>query len=664
MKNIQPKGGPGGPGGPGGHGFQRPKNAGQTFSRLLSYVGNFKGRLIVVFFLVLISAGANVMGVYMIGDTIDKGIAPLIGTNPTMQDFQPLLQRIVFLAVFYVCGALSSYLYSRIMIGVAQGTLNTIRRDLFENMQDLPISFFDSKTHGELMSRFTNDTDTLRECISQSFIQAISSGVTVISTFVMMCVISLKLTALIVAMLVIMMIIIRFVGSRSAHFFRRQQEAVGAVNGYIEELIEGQKVVKVFCHESAVKDNFDVLNSELRHAATNANTYASIIMPIMGNLSYINYAATAVIGAYIMVSGAGALGLGEVFSALINGNAAVLATPLTIGSLASFLQYTRQFSQPITQISQQFNVILAALAGAERIFEIIDTPHEADDGYVTLVNAKKDADGNITECEEKTGLWAWKHNHHDGTTTYVELKGDVRFHNVTFSYDGRKTVLKDVSLYARPGEKIAFVGSTGAGKTTITNLINRFYDVQEGKITYDGINVKKIKKDDLRRSLAMVLQDTHLFTGTVRENIAYGKLDATDEEIERAAKLANAHSFITRLPQGYDTVITGDGGNLSQGQRQLLAIARAAVADPPVLILDEATSSIDTRTERLIELGMDRLMAGRTVFVIAHRLSTVRNSNAIMVLENGEIIERGSHDDLIAQKGKYYQLYTGQFELD
>ncbi|MBQ2775682.1 MAG: ABC transporter ATP-binding protein [Clostridia bacterium] len=658
MKNNKPKGGPE------GNRFQKPKNTGKTFSRLVGYIGKFKSRLLLVFFLVIIGSGANVFGVYMIGDTIDNGIVPLIGTTPTAQDFLPLIKRIALIAVVYICGAISSYTYSRIMIGVAQGTLNTIRRDLFDNMQDLPISFFDSKTHGELMSRFTNDTDTLRECISQSFIQAISSTITVVSTFVMMCVISMKLTALIIAMLFIMMFIIKFVGSRSAHFFRRQQKAVGAVNGYIEELIEGQKVVKVFCHEKAVKSDFDVLNSELRHAATNANTYASIIMPIMGNISYINYAATAVIGAYIMVKGAGAFGIGDIFSALFSWDAAVLAAPLTIGSLASFLQYTRQFSQPITQISQQFNVILAALAGAERIFEIIDTPHEEDDGYVMLVNAKKDENGNITECEEKTGLWAWKHNHHDGTTTYVELKGDVRFHDVTFSYDGRKTVLKNVSLYARPGEKIAFVGSTGAGKTTITNLINRFYDVQEGKITYDGINIKKIKKDDLRRSLAMVLQDTHLFTGTVRENIAYGKLDATQEEIERAAKLANAHSFITRLPQGYDTVITGDGGNLSQGQRQLLAIARAAVADPPVLILDEATSSIDTRTEHLIELGMDRLMAGRTVFVIAHRLSTVRNSNAIMVLEHGEIIERGNHDDLIAQQGKYYQLYTGQFELD
>lgn len=650
MKPQAHRGGPGpGPGGPGG---RKPQNTGKTFGRLIKYMGKYKFRLIAVLIMVCITAGADVAGVYLLGDIIDNGIVSLIGTAPSGNDFIPLIRRLLTLAVIYICGAAASYTYSRIMVTVAQGTLNVIRRDLFDNMQDLSIKFFDTHTHGELMSRFTNDTDTLRECISQSFIQAVSSVITIVSTFVMMCVISLKLTALIVLALFIIFFIIKFIGGKSANFFRKQQKAVGAVNGYIEELIEGQKVVKVFCHEKAVKKGFASINGDLRHAATNANTYASIIMPIMGNISYINYAATAIAGAFIMVRGSSAWGI------------KALAAPLTIGLLASFLQYTKQFFRPISQLSQQFNNILAALAGAERIFEIIDTPHEEDEGYVMLVNAKKDSDGNLVECKEKTGLWAWKHAHHDGTVTYVELKGDVRFHDVTFSYDGRKTVLKNVSLYARPGEKIAFVGSTGAGKTTITNLINRFYDVQEGKITYDGINVKKIKKDDLRRSLAMVLQDTHLFTGTVRENIAYGKLDATQEEIEAAAKLANAHSFITRLPQGYDTVITGDGANLSQGQRQLLAIARAAVADPPVLILDEATSSIDTRTEHLIELGMDRLMAGRTVFVIAHRLSTVRNSDAIMVLEHGEIIERGNHDDLIEQKGKYYQLYTGQFELD
>lgn len=438
-----------------------------------------------------------------------------------------------------------------------------------------------------------------------------------------------------------MLFCVKKIGGKSAKYFKKQQNALGAANGYIEELIEGQKVVKVFCHEKEAKAEFAVLNEDLRHAATKANTYASVIMPIMGNLSYVNYAITTTAGAFLVIGGM-----------------------LKVGSVAAFLQYTRSFSQPITQISQQFNTLISAIAGAERIFEVLDEKPEVDDGYVTLVNCTVDENGNITESEKRTGTWAWKHPHSDGTLTYTLLKGDVRFHNVVFSYDGKKTVLNNISLYARPGEKIAFVGSTGAGKTTITNLINRFYDVEEGKITYDGINVKKIKKSDLRRSLAMVLQDTHLFTGTVRENIAYGNFDASEEEIENAAKLANADSFIKRLPHGYDTMLTSDGANLSQGQRQLLAIARAAVADPPVLILDEATSSIDTRTEELIEKGMDKLMHGRTVFVIAHRLSTVRNSDAIMVLEHGEIIERGNHDELLQQKGKYYQLYTGQFELD
>ncbi|MBQ4603894.1 MAG: ABC transporter ATP-binding protein, partial [Clostridia bacterium] len=480
-----------------------------------------------------------------------------------------------------------------------------------------------------------------------SFVQLVSSLVTVIGTFVMMAYYSPLLILLVIVLLFVAFFIIKILGKKSAQYFRAQQKCVGEVNGYIEEFIEGLKVVKVFCHEDSAKKDFAQINANLRNAATNAHTYASILMPIMGNISYITYAASATIGSIVIMTVPEESFWG-----------------LSVGALMTFLLYTRQFFQPITQISQQFNNIIAALAGAERIFEIIDTPVEEDDGYVTLVNAKKNPDGSISECEERTGMWAWKHPHGDGTTTYTEWKGDVRFHDVTFSYDGKKTVLKNVSLYAMPGQKIAFVGSTGAGKTTITNLINRFYDVNEGKITYDGINIKKIKKAELRRSMAMVLQDTHLFTGTVRDNIAYGKLDATHEEIENAAKLANAHSFITRLPEGYDTVITGDGSNLSQGQRQLLAIARAAVADPPVQILDEATSSIDTRTERLIEKGMDKLMEGRTVFVIAHRLSTVRNSNAIMVLENGEIIERGTHDDLLEQQGKYYQLYTGQFELD
>ncbi|MBQ2903563.1 MAG: ABC transporter ATP-binding protein [Clostridia bacterium] len=636
----QPKGGHG-PKGP------KPKNTKATFSRLLGYLGKSKIMLVFVFIFVIFSALAGIIGTSFVETITDDILLPIIGSEITKELLAPLVKILVSLGFIYLFGVISSYAYSRIMLQVAQKTLTIIRKDLFDHMMDLPISFFDTHTHGELMSRYTNDADVLRECISQSFVQLVSSIATVIGTFVMMLYYSPALTLFVVAMLFVAFFVIRILGGQSAKYFRAQQKCVGDVNGYIEEYIEGLKVVKVFCHEDEANNGFGIINGNLRHAATNAHTFASILMPIMGNMSYITYAATATIGSVLIMTVPEESFFG-----------------ISVGALFTFLIYTRQFFQPITQISQQFNNIIAALAGAERIFEVIDTPVEEDEGYVTLVNAKKLENGEIVECEERTGIWAWKHPHGDGTLTYTEWKGDVRFHDVTFSYDGKKTVLKNVSLYARPGEKIAFVGSTGAGKTTITNLINRFYDVNEGKITYDGINIKKIKKAELRRSMAMVLQDTHLFTGTVRDNIAYGRLDATDEEIVAAAKLANAHSFITRLPDGYDTMITGDGANLSQGQRQLLAIARAAVADPPVLILDEATSSIDTRTERLIEKGMDKLMEGRTVFVIAHRLSTVRNSNAIMVLENGEIIERGDHDDLIAQKGKYYQLYTGQFELD
>ncbi len=632
---------------PQGNKFQKPKNTKATFSRLLGYLGKSKALLFLVFIFVLTSSLAGIIGTAFVETITDDILLPIIGSEITAEILAPLVKILIFLAFVYGFGLVSSYAYSRIMLQVAQKTLNLIRRDLFNHMMDLPISFFDTHTHGELMSRYTNDADVLRECISQSFVQLIASSVTVIGTFAMMAYYSPLLTLLVIVLLFVAFFVIKILGKKSAHYFRAQQKCVGEVNGYIEEFIEGQKVVKVFCHEESAKKDFSEINEKLRSAATNAHTYASILMPIMGNISYITYAASATIGSLVIMTVPEESFWG-----------------LSVGALMTFLLYTRQFFQPITQISQQFNNIIAALAGAERIFEIIDTPAEDDDGYVTLVNAKKNADGSITECEERTGIWAWKHPHGDGTLTYTEWKGDVRFHDVTFSYDGKKTVLKNVSLYAMPGQKIAFVGSTGAGKTTITNLINRFYDVNEGKITYDGINIKKIKKAELRRSMAMVLQDTHLFTGTVRDNIAYGKLDATDEEIIAAAKLANADSFITRLPEGYNTMITGDGANLSQGQRQLLAIARAAVADPPVLILDEATSSIDTRTERLIEKGMDKLMEGRTVFVIAHRLSTVRNSDAIMVLEQGEIIERGNHEDLIEQKGKYYQLYTGQFELD
>ena len=618
----------------------RPKSTRRTLARLGGYVAQDKLKLTIVLFFILISAGAGVAGTYLIKPILNECVIPLIGTHPTAADFRPLLRMIAALAAIYIVGILATVCYTQVMVLISNKTLNSVRTDLFNRMEDLPIRYFDTHTHGELMSRYTSDVDTLREAISSGITTFFTSLITVAGTFIMMLILNPLLTLLIVAMLVVMTLVIRKIGGNSAKYFSSQQKALGAANGYIEEMIEGQKVVQVFCHENKVKEEFGVLNENLRNAATKANYYANVIMPIMGNLGYLNFALTSAAGAFLVISG-----------------------QMSIGAIASFLQYTRQFSQPVTQISQQFNAILAALAGAERIFEIIDEEPESDEGYVTLVNARKDDEGNISETAERTGLWAWKHPHGDGSLTYTELKGDVQFENVTFGYTPEKAVLHDVSLYAKPGQKIAFVGSTGAGKTTITNLINRFYEIRDGKIRYDGINIGKIRKDDLRRSLGMVLQDTHLFTGTVMENIRYGKLDASDEEVKAAAKLANADFFIRHLPHGYDTMRTSDGANLSQGQRQLLAIARAAVADPPVLILDEATSSIDTRTEALIERGMDKLMEGRTVFVIAHRLSTVRNSSAIMVLENGEIIERGSHDDLIGQRGKYYQLYTGQFEL-
>lgn len=628
-------------GGPGGHRFQKPKNVKKTVLRLFGYLSKRKWLLILVVVMVLLSTLGMVSASYFIRVIVDDYLQPMLTAGPENADFGPLIHMLLRMAVLFALSAAASYGYARIMLILSQSTVNIIRRDLFDAMQDLPISYFDTHTHGELMSRYTNDVDTVRNFLSMGFVQTISSLVSVVATFGMMLFLSFRLTVLMLVAIAVMLVIIKKMGGKSSRYFRAQQKALGAANGFIEETIEGQKVVKVFNHEQKSIEAFSVLNDELQNAATSANTYASALMPIMGNFSHVVYAAIAAAGGVF-----------------------VIGNTLSVGTVLSFLQYTRSFTQPLTNLSQQFNNILSALAGAERIFDVIDQKPETDDGYVTLVNAKYTENGELTECPEHTGLWAWKHKHTaDGSVTYKKLEGDVEFEHVTFSYDGKKTVLNDISLYAKPGQKIAFVGSTGAGKTTITNLLNRFYEIQDGKIRYDGINIQKIKKADLRRSLAMVLQDTHLFTGTVEDNIRYGNLDATHEQIVEAAKLANADDFITRLPQGYDTVITGDGANLSQGQRQLLAIARAAVADPPVLVLDEATSSIDTRTEHLIEQGMDKLMQGRTVFVIAHRLSTVRNADAIMVLEHGEIIERGDHDDLLRQKGKYYQLYTGQFEL-
>lgn len=609
-----------------------------TLKRILSYMSDFKLQLLFISIFIIMSALADVVGTYLLKPIINDYIMPLIGKeNPDMSGFIKIL---LVMAIIYILGAISTYVYNKLMINVSTGTIFKIRTDMFSHMQKLPIKYFDTHSHGEIMSRYTNDIDTLRDMMSQSFAQFVSTGITLIGVFIMMIVLSPILTVLVIVMLIVIQKILKVLGEKSGKYFSMQQKKMGMVNGHIEEMVEGQKVVKVFCREDNSKEEFGELNEELCEAAKSANTIGNVIMPIMGNLSYIHYAITAMAGGILSVT-----------------------VGLDIGTIASFLQYTRSFSQPITQMSQMFNSVIVALAGAERIFDLMDEASEADQGYVTLVNAKIDDNGNITECNERTNTWAWKHPHGDGTLTYTPLKGEVTFNDVVFGYNEKETVLNNISMAAKPGEKIALVGSTGAGKTTITNLINRFYDIPDGKIRYDGININKIRKDDLRRSLGMVLQDTHLFTGTIRDNIRYGRLDATDKEIVEAAKLANADSFIKHLPKGYDTVITGDGGNLSQGQRQLLAIARAAVADPPVLILDEATSSIDTRTESIIQKGMDKLMAGRTVFVIAHRLSTIRNSDEIMVMEHGRIIERGNHDKLLKDKGRYYQLYTGMFEL-
>ena len=619
--------------------MEKPKNAFSTVKRLAGYMTEHIFFIILVLIAIIFSALANVIGTSFLRTIIDQYLEPMV-QNYTPELMAGFIATLVKMGVIYLVGALCTYLSARMMLSVSTWTLYKIRVDMFSHMEKLPIRYFDTHTHGDLMSRYTNDIDTLRELLSNSMTTLMSSTVTIVSVLTMMINYSWQLTLLLVLLIAAMLTVIRFFGSRSGRLFRKQQAALGTVNGFIEEMMDGTKVVKVFCHEDKAVEDFEKLNDELCDAATQANTYANSMMPIMANLSNIHYAITAVVGSLLAI-----------------------ANVISLGTVVAFLQYVRNFSQPVSQISQQVNSILNALAGAERVFNLIDETPEVNDGYVTLVNARKDADDKLTECSERTGLWAWKHPHQDGSITYTELQGRVEFDNVVFGYVPEKTVLQGISLYAKPGQKIAFVGSTGAGKTTITNLINRFYDVPDGKIRYDGININKINKNDLRRSLSMVLQDTHLFTGTVADNIRYGRLDATDTEIRNAAKLANADFFISHLPQGYDTMLYNDGANLSQGQRQLIAIARAAVADPPVLILDEATSSIDTRTEALIEKGMDSLMEGRTTFVIAHRLSTVRNSDAIMVLEHGKIIERGDHDTLIAQKGRYYQLYTGMFEL-